>query len=242
MSLQIKNLQVSIGAKKIVAGVSLEITPGTVQVIMGPNGSGKSTLAMALAGHPKCAVTGGSILLDKKNITNLSPDKRARAGLFLSPQYPPSVPGVSVANFLRLSAGAMAGKPQNPQIFYQKLLTAMKKLKMPAEFAGRHVNAGFSGGEKKRLEILELAILEPKYAVLDEIDSGLDVDALKIVAEGINKFKGKDKGVLLITHYNRILRYIKPDVVNVMIAGKIIKTGGPDLAKEIERGGYGLKI
>lgn len=238
MSLSIKNLYVAIAAKEIVSGVTLELTPGSVQVIMGPNGSGKSTLAMALAGHPKYTVTAGKIILDKTDITALAPDKRARAGLFLSLQHPPAVPGVSVANFLRLAVGARLGTPQNPQAFYKKLLTALEELQLPADFARRHVHAGFSGGEKKRLEILQLTMLQPKYTILDEIDSGLDVDALKLVAQSINGFKSHDRGVLIITHYNRILKYVVPDKVYVMSKGKIVKTGDKKLAVEIEKNGY----
>ncbi len=238
MSLQISNLHISTDNKKIVRGLSLEIKPGEVHAVMGPNGSGKSTLANTIMGHPKYSVTEGKIVLDKKNTTSLSPDKRARAGLFLSMQYPPEIPGVSIANFLRLTAGAMRGVNQNPITFHKELNEQMKKLGIDPSFASRHINLGFSGGERKRLEILQLLVLNPTYAILDETDSGLDVDALKVVAEGINRFRSPKHGILLITHYNRILEYVVPDFVHIMNAGKIVKSGGKELAKEIEKDGY----
>jgi len=238
MSLIIKNLHVTTAGKEIVKGLSLTLKPGEVQAIMGPNGSGKSTLANALMGHPKYQITKGKIILDDAEITNESADKRARAGLFLSMQYPPEIPGVTITSFLRVAVGAMLGESQNPITFHKKLLEKMKELHMDPEFAKRAVNTGFSGGEKKRAEILQLAMLNPRYAILDETDSGLDVDALKIVAEGINHFKTKDRGILLITHYNRILKYVVPDIVHVMVDGKIVKSGGKELAEEIEETGY----
>lgn len=238
MSLQIKKLHVSVEKKDIVLGLSLEIKPGEVHAIMGPNGSGKSTLANALMGHPKYTVTAGSIVLDKKNITEESPDKRALKGLFLSMQYPPEIPGVTVANFLRLATKAKHGKNLNPLDFHKELTAAMKELHMDPAFATRYLNTGFSGGEKKRMEILQLLMLNPTYAVLDETDSGLDVDALKVVAEGINKFRSKKNGVLLITHYNRILEYVEPDFVHIMAKGNIVKSGGKELAHEVEKNGY----
>ena len=240
MPLELKNLHISVDAKEIIHGVSLIVPPGEVHAIMGPNGSGKSTLANTLMGHPKYQITKGKIKLDTLDITNLAPDKRARAGLFLSMQYPPEIPGVSIANFLRLSAGAMRGQNQNPITFHKELNNQMKDLGIDPSFAGRHINLGFSGGERKRLEILQLLILNPTYAILDETDSGLDVDALKVVADGINRFRSKDHGILLITHYNRILEYVVPDVVHVMVAGKIAKSGGKELAKEIEKTGYSV--
>ncbi|MBI2443787.1 MAG: Fe-S cluster assembly ATPase SufC [Candidatus Magasanikbacteria bacterium] len=238
MSLDIQNLAIAVADKKIVHGVSLEIKPGEVHTIMGPNGSGKSTLANALLGHPKYTITEGQILLDGKEITKDSPDKRARAGLFLSMQHPPEIPGVSVANFLRLAVGAVSGNPQNPLTFFPELTKQMAGLGIDPEFAKRHVHGGFSGGEKKKVEILQLLLLNPKYAILDETDSGLDVDALKIVAAGINRFKSKNNSVLLITHYNRILEYVIPDFVHIMVGGKIVKSGGKELAREIEKNGY----
>lgn len=238
MALKIKNIAVAVGGKKIITGFSFTLPPGQVHAIMGPNGSGKSTLANALAGHPKYTITAGTVALDKKNIAALSPDKRARLGLFLSMQYPPEIAGVSVASFLRLAKAALTGTAQNPLQFHETLTKKMAALKMPAEFARRYLNLGFSGGEKKRLEILQLAVLEPRYAILDETDSGLDVDALKIVAEGINNFRGPNNGTLLITHYNRILQYVRPDVVHIMIKGRIVKTGGPELADDVEKHGY----
>lgn len=238
MSLSIKNLHISAADKAIVQGVSLELPPGQVHAIMGPNGSGKSTLANALMGHPKYTITTGEILLEGENITALSPDKRARLGLFLSMQHPPEIPGVNVANFLRLSKQALTGKPVNHLEFHEELNQKLQELKMDPEFIRRHVHTGFSGGEKKRLEILQLLALNPKYAVLDETDSGLDVDALKIVAEGINKFRSPEHGILLITHYNRVLEYVVPDLVHIMAEGKIVKSGGRELAKEIEKSGY----
>lgn len=238
MSLKLKNLYISVGGKSIVQGLNLEIKPGEVHAIMGPNGSGKSTLANTLMGHPKYTVTEGAITLNKKNITEEKPDKRAHQGLFLSMQYPPEIPGVTVSNFLRVATKAKTGKKINPIIFRQELLEKMKELHMDPGFATRYLNTGFSGGEKKRMEILQLLILNPTYAILDETDSGLDVDALKIVAEGINHFRSPDHGVLLITHYNRILEYVQPDFVHIMVRGTIVKSGGKKLAKEVEKNGY----
>src|SRR3989338_6770415 len=234
MSLQIKNLHVSSDNKEIIKGLNLKLHPGEVQVIMGPNGSGKSTLANALMGHPKYTVTSGKILIDETDATKLSPDKRARLGLFLSQQHSPAVTGVSVANFLRLAKGAITGNHENPLVFQKELQAKMKMLQIPADWARRHVNVGFFGGGKRRLEILQLLILNPRYAILDETDSGLDVDALKIVADGINKFRDPKKGILLITHHTHILKYIVPNKVHIMYSGKIIKSGGKELAEEIE--------
>lgn len=238
MSLQISQLKISVDNQEIVHGLSLEIKPGEVHAIMGPNGSGKSTLVNTLAGHPKYLITEGSILIDGTDITAAKPEDRAKAGLFLSPQYPPEIAGVSIANFLRLAVGAKRGVNLNPLEFYKEIKTAMKALGIDESFAKRAINSGFSGGEKKRAEILQLALLQPTYALLDETDSGLDVDALKIVGEGISAFQNAERGILLITHYARLLEYIKPTHVHIMRDGQIIKSGGPELAQEIEASGY----
>jgi Fe-S cluster assembly ATP-binding protein len=238
MSLQINHLSVEVNKKQIINNLTLELRKGQVVALMGPNGSGKSTFANTLMGHPKYKITEGSISIDNTDITSLSPDKRSKLGLFLSMQYPSEIQGVSISQFLRLAYNAQHGETMNPLEFTEFLSTKMKELDMNPEFARRSVNTGFSGGEKKRAEILQLAVLNPTYVILDETDSGLDVDALKIVAEGINRFKNKDKGVLLITHYNRLLHYVMPDVVYIMMKGKIIKSGGKELAEKIEKDGY----
>ncbi len=238
MSLKINNVHIAVDGTEIVKGIDLEIKPGEVHAIMGPNGSGKSTLANALMGHPKYSITSGSVLINGEEIQNISPDKRAKKGLFLSMQYAPEIPGVTVTNFLRLAVESMTGQKKNPLTFYAELQDKMKELKIDPEFAKRYLNVGFSGGEKKRLEVLQLLMLNPQFAVLDETDSGLDVDALKIVSEGINAFRKKTTGVLLITHYNRILQYVKPDFVHIMRDGKIIKSGGEELARAVEETGY----
>jgi Fe-S cluster assembly ATP-binding protein len=238
MSFQIKNLHVTVEKKEIIKDLSLTIEPGEVHVIMGPNGSGKSTLANALMGNPEYTITKGEVILNGTDITNLSPDKKAQAGLFLSPQYPPEINGVSVGNFLRLTKNALTKTTNDPLTFRTEILAMMEKLHIPPEFLSRSLNTGFSGGEKKKMEILQLLILNPTYAILDETDSGLDVDALKIVAEGINMFKNETKGILLITHYNRLLEHITPDIVHIMQDGKIVKTSGRELAKEVEEKGY----
>lgn len=238
MSLEIKNLHVSVEGKEILKGLSLNIHKGEVHAIMGPNGSGKSTLSNVLMGHPKYTVTSGEILLDGENITHEKSTERAKKGLFLSMQYAPEIQGVTVNNLLRIATESMSGEKQHPVKFYKKLTEKMQELKINPEFASRSLNAGFSGGEKKRMEILQLLMLNPIYALLDETDSGLDVDALKIVAEGINQFRSKEKGILMITHYNRLLEYVVPDVVHIMSDGKIVKSGGAELAKEIETIGY----
>jgi Fe-S cluster assembly ATP-binding protein len=238
MSVTINNLSVAVDEKIILNNLNLILQQGQVVALMGPNGSGKSTLANTLMGHPKYNITEGSISIDNTDITPLSPDKRSKLGLFLSMQYPPEIHGVTISQFLRLAYNAQHGETMNPLEFTEFLNEKMKELDMNPEFARRSVNAGFSGGEKKRAEILQLAVLNPTYAVLDETDSGLDVDALKIVAEGINRFRGKDKGVLLITHYNRLLNYVVTDVVYIMMKGKIVKSGGKELAEEIEKNGY----
>ncbi len=227
------------GAKQILRGVDLTISSGETHAVMGPNGSGKSTLAYSVAGHPKYEVTDGEILLDGENVLEMSVDERARAGLFLAMQYPVEVPGVSVSNFLRTAKTAISGEAPALREWVGDLKTAMKNLRMDSDFTERNVNEGFSGGEKKRHEILQLELLKPKIAILDETDSGLDVDALKIVSEGVNRAKSNtDLGVLLITHYTRILRYIQPDFVHVFVAGKVAEQGGPELAERLEAEGY----
>jgi Fe-S cluster assembly ATP-binding protein len=240
--LQIKNLHVSVeteqGPKAILRGVDLTIRSGETHAIMGPNGSGKSTLAYTIAGHPKYTVTEGEILLDGENVLDMSVDERARAGLFLAMQYPVEIPGVTVSNFLRTAKTAIAGEAPAIRPWVTEVREAMGNLKMDSDFTERNVNEGFSGGEKKRHEILQLELLKPKFAVLDETDSGLDVDALRIVSEGVNRAKAANGfGVLLITHYTRILNYIKPDFVHVFVAGKIAEEGGPELAARLEAEG-----
>ena len=241
--LEIKNLHVSVntdqGEKEILRGVDLVIRSGETHAIMGPNGSGKSTLAYSIAGHPKYTVTQGEILLDGENVLEMSVDERARAGLFLAMQYPVEIPGVSVSNFLRTAKTAIDGEAPALRGWVKEVRESMDALKMDRSFTERNVNEGFSGGEKKRHEILQLELLKPKFAVLDETDSGLDVDALKIVSEGVNRSKSNtDMGVLLITHYTRILKYIKPDFVHVFVAGKVAEEGGPELADQLEAEGY----
>jgi Fe-S cluster assembly ATP-binding protein len=238
-SLEIKNLYVIAGEKQVISDLNLTIKKGEVHAIMGPNGSGKSSLVNSIAGHPKYKITKGSIILDGEDITKLSPDKRAKAGLFLSMQNSPEIPGVSVNNFLRVSSEALSGKRSNPVKFYENLLEKIKKLGINIDFAKRYLNVNFSGGEKKQIEILQLLTLESKYAILDEIDSGLDVDALKMVSKGINEYKDKNNAVLLITHYNRILNYVQPNFVHIMKNGRIVESGNKDVAKKIEDEGYG---
>ena len=242
-TLEIKNLHVSVdtdqGKKQILRGVDLVIKSGETHAVMGPNGSGKSTLAYSVAGHPKYEVTDGEILLDGENVLEMSVDERARAGLFLAMQYPVEIPGVSVSNFLRTAKTALDGEAPKLRELVGDLKKALTNLRMDPDFTERNVNEGFSGGEKKRHEILQLELLKPKIAILDETDSGLDVDALKVVSEGVNRAKDtSDLGVLLITHYTRILRYIKPDFVHVFVAGKIAEQGGPELADRLEAEGY----
>lgn len=241
--LQIKNLHVSVdtdqGKKEILRGVDLTIRSGETHAIMGPNGSGKSTLAYSIAGHPKYEVTEGEILLDGENVLEMSVDERARAGLFLAMQYPVEIPGVSVSNFLRTAKTAVTGEAPALRPWIKEVRETMENLRMDSAFTERNVNEGFSGGEKKRHEILQLELLKPKFAVLDETDSGLDVDALKVVSEGVNRSKeASDIGVLLITHYTRILRYIRPDFVHVFVDGRIAEQGGPELADRLEDEGY----
>lgn len=236
--LEVKNLHVSTQNKEILKGVNLTIKPGEIHVIMGPNGSGKSSLSQALMGHPSYKITQGEILLNKENITNLSVDKRAKAGLFLAMQYPVAVTGVSTVNLLRVARKSLTSSPVKMAEFLPEIKAQTKSLKIDEKFLTRSVNEGFSGGEKKKMEILQLATLAPKYAILDEIDSGLDVDALKLVANAINAVRGPQIGLLLITHYQRILKYVKPDFVHVFVDGKIVKSGSAQLAIEIEEKGY----
>mgnify|MGYP002631241174 FL=1 len=227
------------GETPILRGVSLVVESGKTNAIMGPNGSGKSTLAYVIAGHPKYTVTSGAIDLDGEDVLAMSVDERARAGLFLAMQYPVEIPGVSVSNFLRTSITALRGEAPKLRTWTKDMKEAMAALQMDPAFSSRNVNEGFSGGEKKRHEILQMGLMQPKIAILDETDSGLDVDALKVVSEGVNRFKNQnDAGVLLITHYTRILRYIEPDVVHVFVDGKIVATGGPELAEVLEADGY----
>jgi Fe-S cluster assembly ATP-binding protein len=243
-TLEIRDLHVSVeeaagGSREILRGVDLTVAAGQTHAIMGPNGSGKSTLAYAIAGHPKYRVTSGSILLDGEDVTAMSVDARARAGLFLAMQYPVEVPGVSVSNFLRTAVTAVRGEAPKLRDFTKQLRSSMAELSIDPEFAQRNLNEGFSGGEKKRHEILQLELLNPKIAILDETDSGLDIDALKVVSEGVNRYReAEGHGVLLITHYTRILRYVKPDFVHVFVAGRIVAEGGAELSEELESEGY----
>ena len=242
-TLEIKNLHVSVitdqGNKQILNGIDLTVRSGEIHAIMGPNGSGKSTLAYSVAGHPKYEVTEGEILLDGENVLEMGVDERARAGLFLAMQYPVEVPGVSVSNFLRTAKTAISGEAPKLREWVGELKTAMGNLRMDQDFTERNVNEGFSGGEKKRHEILQLELLKPKIAILDETDSGLDVDALRIVSEGVNRaHHNNNLGVLLITHYTRILNYIKPDFVHVFVNGKLAEQGGAELAARLENEGY----
>jgi Fe-S cluster assembly ATP-binding protein len=242
-TLEIKDLRVSVdteqGTKEILKGVDLTVRQGEIHAIMGPNGSGKSTLAYTIAGHPKYRVDGGSITLDGEDVLAMTVDARARAGLFLAMQYPVEIPGVAVTNFLRTAKTAIDGEAPSIRGWSKQIAEAMKNLRMDDSFKDRNVNEGFSGGEKKRHEILQLELLKPKFAVLDETDSGLDVDALKIVSEGVNRAKeSTGLGLLLITHYTRILRYISPDFVHVFVAGRVAEQGGPELADRLENEGY----
>ncbi|MBC9957411.1 Fe-S cluster assembly ATPase SufC [Yimella sp. cx-51] len=242
-TLEIKDLHVSVeteqGPKEILKGVNLTIKSGETHAIMGPNGSGKSTLAYSIAGHPKYTITSGEVLLDGEDVLEMDIDERARAGVFLAMQYPVEVPGVTVSNFLRTAKTAIDGEAPKLRTWVKDVKGAMEDLRMDSAFAERNVNEGFSGGEKKRHEILQMELLQPKIAILDETDSGLDVDALRVVSEGVNRAKEKtDVGVLLITHYTRILNYIKPDFVHVFIDGKVAEQGGPELADRLEAEGY----
>ncbi|OLT38520.1 Fe-S cluster assembly ATPase SufC [Saccharomonospora sp. CUA-673] len=242
-TLEIKDLHADVvtdeGNKPILTGVNLTIRSGETHAIMGPNGSGKSTLSYAIAGHPKYEVTSGEVLLDGENVLEMSVDERARAGLFLAMQYPVEVPGVSMSNFLRSAATAVRGEAPKLRHWVKEVKDEMGKLDISSEFAERSVNEGFSGGEKKRHEILQMALLKPKFAVLDETDSGLDVDALRVVSEAVNEFKStSDAGFMLITHYTRILKHIEPDFVHVFAGGKVVESGGKELADELEASGY----
>jgi Fe-S cluster assembly ATP-binding protein len=243
-ALEIRNLHVSVEDKPILRGVNLTVKQGEVHALMGPNGSGKSTLANVLLGHPAYHVTAGQVIFDGNDLLELEADERSRAGLFLAFQYPVVIPGVTLANFLRqaLNSRLKAANPESKGIsipeFRRLLKSKMDYLKMDHSFAGRYLNEGFSGGEKKRAEILQMAMLEPRITILDETDSGLDIDALRIVAEGVDKLKGPDLGVLVITHYQRILNYIKPQFVHIMFEGQIAESGGPDLALHLEEHGY----
>jgi Fe-S cluster assembly ATP-binding protein len=236
--LEIKGLRVSVEGKRILDGLDLAVAKGETHALMGPNGSGKSTLAYAIMGHPAYEITEGQILLKGTDSTDLPPDVRAKEGLFLAMQYPTEIPGVSLTNFLRTAVNAVRGEDMPVRQFMKEVRELMAEFQMDARFLQRNVNEGFSGGEKKRFEILQMAMLKPEIAVLDETDSGLDVDALKIVARGVNQMRGPDLGVLIITHYTRILRYIRPDYVHVMFDGRIVQSGGPDLAEELEAKGY----
>jgi len=244
ISLEIKNLHVLVGTTEIIKGLNLSIKQGEVHAIMGPNGTGKSTLAYTIMGHPAYTITKGDIRLDGRSIKTLKPDERAQHGLFLAFQYPASLPGVTVANFLRTALNAKAkfldkeAKPVSVLEFRKLMKHKMDMLKMDYSFGGRYLNEGFSGGEKKRAEILQMAVLEPRFAILDETDSGLDIDALRIVSEGVNTLRGNDLGILLITHYQRILNYIHPDFVHIMFNGTIVESGSADLAHYLEENGY----
>ncbi|GGL53293.1 Fe-S cluster assembly ATPase SufC [Sporolactobacillus putidus] len=242
--LKIKDLHVSVEGKSIVRGFDLEIKGGEIHALMGPNGTGKSTVASAIMGHPKYEVTQGTVLLDRENLLDMAVDERARAGIFLAMQYPSEVSGVTNADFLRTAINGRRGEGNEIPLmkFIKTLDKKMQMLEMDQAFAERYVNEGFSGGEKKRNEILQLMMLEPKFAILDEIDSGLDIDALKWVAKGVNSMRSENFGCLIITHYQRLLNYIKPDKVHVMMNGRIVKTGGPELALRLEEEGYdGMK-
>jgi len=242
-TLEVKNLHVTVetdqGTKEILKGVDLVINSGEIHAVMGPNGSGKSTLAYSIAGHPKYTVTKGEILLDGEDVLEMSVDERAKAGLFLAMQYPVEIPGVSVSNFLRTAKTAITGEAPALRTWIKDVREAMSGLKIDSTFSERNVNEGFSGGEKKRHEILQLELLKPRFAILDETDSGLDVDALKIVSEGVNRaHQANDLGILMITHYTRILKYIKPDFVHVFVDGKVAEQGGAELADQLEAEGY----
>src|SRR3954463_4451419 len=241
--LKIENLHVQAEDKKILKGLDLTVRPGEVHALMGPNGSGKSTLANAVMGHPNLEVTEGRILLGGQDITEADPDERSRMGLFMAFQYPVAIPGVTVAKYMRMALNAhreaSGEEPVKLKDFRKEMEEAMALTNIPKDFSSRYVNDGFSGGEKKRMEILQLAMLQPAMAVLDETDSGLDIDALRVVAEGVNKFAGPGMGVLIITHYQRILHLIKPDAVHVLYDGRIVKEGGPELVEQLEEKGYG---
>lgn len=235
---EFKDIHVEVEGKQVVSGVSLAIKPGEIHAIMGKNGSGKSSLSNALAGHPSYQVTKGEAWLEGRNLLEMSADERSRAGLFLAFQYPLAIPGVTVANFMRAALQAQRGKEADMTDFRKLFRAEMKALQIDESFATRYLNEGFSGGEKKRVEILQMSMLKPKMALLDETDSGLDIDALKTVAEGINRFHTEKSGLLLVTHYQRLLNYVKPDFVHVMMNGRLVKSGGPELALKLEESGY----
>jgi Fe-S cluster assembly ATP-binding protein len=236
--LEIQGLRVSVGGKEILKGLDLQVSKGETHALMGPNGSGKSTLAYAIMGHPGYQITAGQVLLKGTDVTGLTPDERAKMGLFLAMQYPTEIPGVSFTNFLRTALNAVGGRDVPVRQFMQRLREEMAALAMDEKFLQRNVNEGFSGGEKKRFEILQMAMLRPEVAVLDETDSGLDIDALKVVSRGVNRLRSPDLGALIITHYTRILRYITPDRVHVMFEGRVVESGGSELAEELEAKGY----
>jgi Fe-S cluster assembly ATP-binding protein len=237
-TLVIEDLHVSVEDKEILHGLDLAVEPGRIHALMGPNGSGKSTLAYALAGHPRYRVTSGKVTFRGEDVLGLTADERARLGMFLAMQYPVEVPGVSVTNFLRTAVNAVRGEDVPVRQFAKELREQMRALQMDQRFAERSLNEGFSGGEKKRHEILQMALLRPRLAILDETDSGLDIDALKVVSDGVNRLRGPELGILLITHYTRILRYVAPDSVHVMVDGRVVQSGGPELADELEERGY----
>jgi Fe-S cluster assembly ATP-binding protein len=238
MSLEIKNLHVRIEEREILHGVDLTVEKGQTHALMGPNGSGKSTLANTIMGNPNYEVTDGQILFNGDDITEADPDERARAGLFMAFQYPATIPGVSVANFLRLAVNARRDEPMKVKDFGKFMRENVDMLKIDPSFVSRYLNEGFSGGEKKRAEILQMAMLKPEIAVLDETDSGLDIDALRVVADGVNALTGPDLGSLIITHYTRILNYVRPQFVHIMLDGRVVREGGPELADELEEKGY----
>ncbi|HLO02054.1 MAG TPA: Fe-S cluster assembly ATPase SufC [Symbiobacteriaceae bacterium] len=237
-SLTVENLHVNIGDKEILKGLNLNVKPGEIHAIMGPNGAGKTTLGFSLMGHPRYEVTEGAVTLGEENLFDLEVSERAKAGLFLAFQYPFEVAGVTVANFLRQAVSAVRGEEVSVWDFQEELAEGMDLLEMKESFAARYLNEGFSGGEKKRNEMLQMYLLKPKFAILDETDSGLDIDALKVVSKAVNALRGPEFGAVIITHYHRILDHISPDVVHVMMDGRIVKTGGPELAMEIEKRGY----
>jgi Fe-S cluster assembly ATP-binding protein len=238
MSLEIENLHVRTEEREILHGVSLKVSPGETHALMGPNGSGKSTLANTIMGSPSYEVTEGRVLVNGEDLTESEPDDRAKAGVFMAFQYPATIPGVSVANFLRTAVNARREEPIKVKEFGSLLKENMDLLRVPRDFTQRYLNEGFSGGEKKRAEILQLAMLRPEFAVLDETDSGLDIDALRIVADGVNSLRGPERGFLIITHYTRILQYVRPDFVHIMLDGRIVREGGPELADQLEERGY----
>ncbi len=238
MSLEIQNLHVRIEEREILHGVDLKVAKGETHALMGPNGSGKSTLANTIMGNPNYEVTEGRIIFNGEDMTEADPDERARAGLFLAFQYPATIPGVSVANFLRMAVNARREEPIKVKDFGKVLRENVDMLKIDREFVSRYLNEGFSGGEKKRAEILQLAMLKPEVAVLDETDSGLDIDALRIVSDGVNALRGPNMGTLIITHYTRILNYVRPEFVHIMLDGRVVREGGAELADELEEKGY----